>query len=108
MARHPFGPQARRRARNRTYTVLGLLVVVVVIAFMYGPFGADAGDEDKTVDNGFRADLNTDVLVPKVNDTATFMPQPREEPVAFVPPAEVAVPEPDVPGEFPFFPKKTT
>ncbi len=97
MARHPFGPQARRRARNRTYTVLGLFVVVVVIAFIYGPFGADAGDEDKTVDNGFTAGPDTDVVVPKVNNTAAFVPQLSEEPAAFVPPAEVAVPEPDVP-----------
>jgi LysM repeat protein len=76
---------------------LGLLVVVVVIAFIYGPFGADAGDEDKAVESTYTADLNTEVVLPVVNDTATFVPQPSEEPVAFVPPAEVAVTQLDVP-----------
>lgn len=56
MARHPYGPQARRRARNRTYTVLALLVVVFVIAFMYGPFGADAEDESKPFESGQRVE----------------------------------------------------
>ena len=52
MARHPYGPLARRRARNRTYTVLALITVVLVIAFMYGPFGADAEDESLPVEIG--------------------------------------------------------
>jgi lipoprotein-anchoring transpeptidase ErfK/SrfK len=75
---------------------LGLLIVVVVIAFVYGPFGADAGDEDKAVENEYTADLSTDVVVPKASDTAAFVPQPREESVASVPPAEVVVTAPEM------------
>jgi hypothetical protein len=52
MARHPYGPLARRKARNRTYTVLALITVVLVIALMYGPFGADAEDESLPVEIG--------------------------------------------------------
>lgn len=107
MARHPFGPQARRRTRNRTYTVVALLVVVVVIAFMYGPFGADAEDENKLPAGGYPADSNTPVEAPDVNETLVVeQPQPNEpvtiapqpELVIGLPQQEIEAPEPNVPG----------
>ncbi len=105
MARHPFGPMGRRRARNRTYTVLALLVVVVVIAFMYGPFGAGAEDENKPLENGYSADSNVDVDVPDMNETIVIERPGPNEPVAIAPQLEVietpepetVTPEPDVP-----------
>ena len=108
MARHPFGPQARRRARNRTYTVLALLVVVLVIAFMYGPFGADADDENKTLESSHPADSNATVAevpaVPDVNEATVFeLPEPDEsETIAqldeiTMPEPEPATPEPNTP-----------
>ena len=94
MARHPFGPQARRKARNRTYTVVALLVVVVVIAFTYGPFGADAEDETKRPEEAYTTDSNTPVDVPDVNETAVVeQPQPNE-PVAIAPKPELVIPLP--------------
>jgi len=104
MARHPFGPQARRKARNRTYTVLALLVVVLVIAFMYGPFGAGAEDEDKPIENGYPADSDADVEVPDMNETIVIERPGPNEPVAVAPQLEViempepetVTPEPDV------------
>ncbi len=92
MARHPFGPLARRRARNRTFTVLALLVVVVVIAFMYGPFGADAEDENNPLDSSYPAGSNTDV-----NETVVFeQPEPNESATIVPPPEVVAMPEPGI------------
>lgn len=81
MARHPFGSGAARGARNRTYTLLlaGLLVVMV-IAFYYGPFGKN---EAEPVDEGLPSDVNT------VTQTLEV-----EQPVS-VPPADVQ-PEPSV------------
>jgi len=112
MARHPFGPQARRKARNRTYTVLALLVVVLVIAFMYGPFGAGAEDENKRVEGvspsnrGLEArDTKPPFNVPDMNETVAFERPGPNEPVAIAPQLEViempepetVTPEPDVP-----------
>jgi len=108
MARHPYGPQARRRARNRTYTVLALLIVVLVIAFMYGPFGADADDEDKPVAGSPPADSNVTVAevreVPDVNEATEFeLPEPNESAIiaqlegVTMPEPETAAPEPNTP-----------
>ena len=82
MARHPFGPGAGRGARNRTYTLLlaGLLIVMVV-AFYYGPFGKN---EAGPIDEGLPSEVNTVAETPKA-----------EEPVSVPPPANVQ-PEPSV------------
>lgn len=107
MARHPFGPMGKRKARNRTYTVLALLAVVVVIAFMYGPWSADAENEGKPVESGYPADFNTDLGEPDANEIVVAE-QPRPSaPAAIVPEPEIVVmpepeleiviPEPDVP-----------
>ncbi len=99
MARHPFGPQARRRARNRTYTVLALLVVVVAIAFMYGPFGADAEDENTalqentTLESSYQADSGIDFDVPDANEALEA--EEPESAVAIAPQPEIIVPEPE-------------
>ncbi|UCE49004.1 MAG: L,D-transpeptidase family protein [Phycisphaerales bacterium] len=93
MARHPYGPQARRRARNRTYTVLALLTVVAVIAFMYGPFGADA--EDESIPANYPIEPNMTDNVPDANETVVA------EPVAIAPGPEVVEivePEPNLPA----------
>jgi len=96
MARHPYGPQARKRARNRTYTVLALLTVVVVIAFMYGPFGADAEDESipHEPNHAVEPDINaTDI--PDANDTVLVQePEISEPDVATLSVTEDTTPEP--------------
>ncbi|MHC4353996.1 MAG: L,D-transpeptidase family protein, partial [Planctomycetota bacterium] len=108
MARHPYGPQARRRARNRTYTVLALIVVVILIAFMYGPFGADAEDKSKPPESGYPAEPNTvdsdtAVDVPDANENETLAvmePEPAgpvtlaSEPNIVVPDVQPAIAEP--------------
>lgn len=108
MARHPHGPQARRRARNRTYTVLALITVVLVIAFMYGPFGADAEDESQPIESGLNvegvpaSDLGLQAAdtmpayVPDVNDAVVGEePEPVEQ-VTLAPEPEVVIPEPEI------------
>jgi len=109
MARHPFGPRAGRRNRNRTYTVLlTLLVICVVIAFYYGPFGKNEAD---IIDNTSpQPDVNTDTNVADVSEmhavpnmpdeseliTETVVPEVNKT-TAFVPPVEVEPKLPEAP-----------
>jgi len=82
MARHPFGPRAGRRNRNRTYTILlAVLVICVVIAFYYGPFGKNKAD---TIDTTPTGDTNTNTIEPDESKT----PQEKE-----------IIREPEVPKE---------
>jgi LysM repeat protein len=92
MARHPFGPRAGRRTRNRTYTILlAVLVIGVVIAFYYGPFGKN---EAEIIDTAPQGDTTT-AVEPKVPDESEIKepvvakePQVNETAV-FTPPVEV-------------------
>jgi len=104
MARHPFGPRAGRRTRNRTYTILvAVLVIGVVIAFYYGPFGKNEAD---TIDIAPPGDTNIDTVAADESDAPneseiTREPAVIEEPEVvetpeFVPPVEV-VKEPELP-----------
>ena len=62
MARHPFGPRAGRRNRNRTYTILlTVLVICVAVAFYYGPFGKNKAD---TIDAISSDDTNIETMEP--------------------------------------------
>ena len=99
MARHPFGPRAGRRNRNRTYTILlAVLVICVAVAFYYGPFGKNKAE---TIDTTPQGDKNIDATAADESKT-TYEPEITEEPVvtkepevevnetaAFVPPVEV-------------------
>ena len=99
MARHPFGPRAGRRNRNRTYTILlAILVICVAVAFYYGPFGKNKAE---TIDTTPQGDKNIDATAADESKT-TYEPEITEEPVvtkepevevnetaAFVPPVEV-------------------
>ncbi|MHC4433674.1 MAG: hypothetical protein ACYTBS_17680, partial [Planctomycetota bacterium] len=115
MARHPYGPQARRRARNRTYTVLALLVVVLVIAFMYGPFGADADDENRPLESNDTADSNAAVAelpdvseAPDMNEAIAFeLPEPNES-TTIAQLEEITMPEPEPPIPEPAIPEPNT
>ena len=67
MARHPFGPRAGRRNRNRTYTILlAVLVICVAVAFYYGPFGKNKAD---TIDPTPTGDINTETIGPQETKT---------------------------------------
>ncbi len=96
MARHPYGPQARKRARNRTYTVLALLAVVLIIAFMYGPFGADAEDEGMPAENNYPVEPNMVASdLPDANETlAAEQSEPVEPNMATLSVTENTEPEP--------------
>ena len=68
MARHPFSPRAGRRNRNRTYTILlGVLVICVMIAFYYGPFGKN---EAETIDTNTQNDTNANIRAVTENTTS--------------------------------------
>jgi len=103
MARHPFGPRAGRKTRNRTYTILlAVLVICVAIAFYYGPFGKNEAD---TIDPTPQGDTNIDTTAADESETpyeseitkepvVTKEPKVNKEPevnetIAFVPPVEV-------------------
>ena len=90
MARHPFGPRAGRRTRNRTYTILlAVLVIGVVIAFYYGPFGKN---EAETIDTGTQDDTNVDIIAPSESEI-TKEPVVTKEPVATKEPVVTKEPE---------------
>lgn len=77
MARHPFSPQARRRARNRTYGILAALVIIMIIAFMYGPFGkkpapVESASPPEVSDN--------EVTAPEITEPITAAPPERSRP----------------------------
>ena len=96
MARHPGSPLAGQRARNRTYTLLlaGLLVVMMV-AFYYGPFGKnEAGPIE-----GTPPDANSQVEKPKTEPPPAAVPpvnvQPEPAPPVTTPqPAQEPAPSP--------------
>jgi LysM repeat protein len=104
MARHPFGPRAGRRNRNRTYTILlAVLVICVVIAFYYGPFGKIEAETIKTTPTG---NANIETAEPAESETA-YEPEVPKQPeapkeseqtelVSSVPPVEVP-PVPELP-----------
>jgi len=73
MARHPSGPRAGRRARNRTYTLLlaGLLVVMVV-AFYYGPFGRN---EAEPIEGPPPPEVNIEAEEPGIEQPAVIAPR---------------------------------
>ena len=108
MARHPFSPRAGRKTRNWTYTILlAVLVICVVIAFYYGPFGKNEAD---TIDIAPDGDMDVDTTAVDETDVpyeTEIVKEPvvTQEPVvarepemsrttAYVPPVEVEkVPE---------------
>ena len=67
MARHPFGPRAGRRNRNRAYTILlAVLVICVAVAFYYGPFGKNEAD---TIDTPITGETNNEAIEPAESGT---------------------------------------
>jgi len=97
MARHPSSPRVGQRARNRTYTLLlaGLLVVMVV-AFYYGPFGKN---EAEPIEGAPPPDVNTEVEKPKIEPPAVTLPpvdvQPEPAPPKITPePVQETAPPP--------------
>ena len=77
MARYPAG----RRARNRIYTILALLIVGMVFVYLYGPFSKN---ETEPINEGPPLIANSDD-VPVVAETPTNEPpapvEPDPEPV---------------------------
>lgn len=90
MARHPSSPRAGQRARNRTYTLLlaGLLIVMMV-AFYYGPFGRNEADP---IEEAPPADVNIGLEEPEI---ASGNPGPAAVLPAASGPPEPAPPTPE-------------
>jgi LysM repeat protein len=105
MARHPFGPRAGRRNRNRTYTILlAVLVIGVMIAFYYGPFGKN---EAETINTATQDETNVDTSAanetevpyePKVKEPVVTKEPTVNETPALVPPVEIEKKEPELPN----------
>ena len=103
MARHPFGPRAGRRNRNRTYTILlGVLAVCALIAFYYGPFGKNEADiidttqDEKNVDTTAANEPN--ILAETEAKEPVVIKEPAvKKTTASVPPAEIEKKEPELP-----------
>lgn len=100
MARHPLGARAGQKARNRTYTIIVVVLIIgAVIAFYYGPFGKN---EAEPVEVGPPPDTdNAEVSVPETHEVTTPAP-PEEvtlEPTVSEP--NLAVVEPNLPEPAP-------
>ncbi len=72
MARYSAG-QRGRRARNRIYTVLVVLVIGIVLVYFYGPFG---NGETETVNEGPLMNANPDLNVPVISETSAVNEPP--------------------------------
>ena len=107
MARHPFGPRTGRRNRNRIYTILlGVLVICVLIAFYYGPFGKNEAD---TINTNTPDDTNIEATEteetyapdePEISEPVVTKASDVNEIIAFVPPDEPEN-EPELPEAAP-------
>jgi hypothetical protein len=94
---------------------LALLVVVLVIAFMYGPFGADADDENRPLESNDTADSNAAVAelpdvseAPDMNEAIAFeLPEPNES-STIAQLEEITMPEPEPPIPEPAIPEPNT
>ena len=76
MARRSHRPRGRRRIINWIYIIPVLLVIVVVIAFIYGPFG-----NNKSTDG--TVDTTPEANVPELNETGpevVIEPEPKPLP----------------------------
>jgi len=84
MARRSHRPRGRRRTRSWIYIIPVLLVIVVAIAFHYGPFGKNKST-DETVD------ITPEANVPELKEIEPEpepLPEPEPEPI---------LPEPNLP-----------
>ncbi|MBN2181537.1 MAG: L,D-transpeptidase family protein [Sedimentisphaerales bacterium] len=88
MARYPAGSRAGRRARNRMYTILVVIIIGIVFAYFYYPFGKD---EAETGDGGLPLNANTDSNVPVISNTNV-----NEPPVARIEPRQILQREPNL------------
>ncbi|NQT02706.1 MAG: L,D-transpeptidase family protein [Planctomycetes bacterium] len=94
--------RGRRRPRSRIYIVPAVLIIIVVIAIVSGPFGKD----EKPVDiNDITPEANTPEVKEKEPDVVKEpepmpepLPEPEPEPEPELP---VAAPRPDLPGIIP-------
>jgi hypothetical protein len=77
MARYPAGSRAARRARNRIYTVLALLIIGVIFVYIYSPFGSG---ENEPVNNNPQSNSNPGLNVPVVNEMPEIEPPVEAEP----------------------------
>lgn len=85
-----FGPRAGRRNRSRVYSVLGVLVVFVIFAYIYGPFG-NSDSESLESPTPMHSDTNVSLTdedsTPAANNTmvepssAESQPENRPEPI---------------------------
>jgi hypothetical protein len=89
MARRSHRPRGRRSTRRWIYIIPVLLIIAVVIAFAYGPFG-----KNKSIDE--TADITPEANVPEMNETEPeIVKEPEPEPLREPPPEPVL--EPNLP-----------
>jgi hypothetical protein len=105
MARHPNGARAEQKTRNRTYTVVVVVLVVgALIAFYYGPFGRNEAEPIDVQETSLESEPNdVAAVVPEVNDIVTLAPPtevaPHREASIMEEPniTATSVPEPNIP-----------
>jgi len=108
MARHPNGARAGQKARNRTYTIVAVVLIVgALIAFYYGPFGKNEAEPIDVSETSLESDANDVAAVePEVNGIITLTPPEEVTPepnLAVSGEAEptIPLPEPNLPEPAP-------
>lgn len=91
MARYPTGSRAAKRARNRIYTVLALLIMGAVFLYIYGYFDKN---ETETASNTPTLNANPDFNVPVIKETTAAQPPAELDSSSEVQPSPVSVNEP--------------
>jgi len=97
MARRSHRPRGRRRTINWIYIIPVLLIIAVVVAFHYGPFGKKQST-DETADITPEANIPSKAELPQVNETkqqTAIKPQAEPEPLLESLPKQPTEPVPE-------------
>jgi len=88
MARRSHRPRGRQKTQSWRYIIPVLLIIAVVIAFKYGPFGKNKSPDET-------ADITTEAIVPEINETEPeIVKEPEPELVKEPEPSPELPPEP--------------
>lgn len=108
MARHPNGARAGQKARNRTYTIVVVVLIVgALIAFYYGTLNKNEAETFDAQQTSSESDANEAVaMVPMDNEVVTPAPPEEVAPepnvvASHITEPNIPLPEPNLPEPAP-------
>ncbi len=97
MARRYHRPRGRQRSQSWRYIIPVLLIVVLVLAIKYGPFGKDTNPDDSN-DVALESKIpEVEEQEPEVAKEPETIPEPLPEPIQD--PIPEPIPEPELPAD---------